>query len=142
MARSQQLEVVIAEACSDILELWIPARMAPMEKIQKLAVVVKELKEEIDKVRFELQLQISEHRLKYHPTTPPEVREQCEAAIKGEMTTLEATVKGHTQLFEQAMELCTSLQEDLTLQKIQADIGEKKRQFEEILSKMRTLAPV
>ena len=40
------------------------------------------------------------------------------------------------------MELWTSLQEDPTVQKIEEDIQEKQRQFDEIRSTTQTLAPV
>ena len=103
---------------------------------------MKELKEEISKVRFELQLQISELQLKLQPTTPPKVREQCEATIKANMNTLEDAIKGCSQLFEKTMEMWTSLQEDPHLQKIEAYIEEKQVQFDEIRAKAWTLAPV
>jgi len=59
--------------------------------------------------------------------TPPEVREQCEATIEEGMTMVEDVVKGCKELFEQAMELWTSLQEDPALQKIGVDIKENQR---------------
>lgn len=52
---------------------------------------------------------MAELQLKIQPTTPPDIREQCEAAINEDMTTLEAVVKDYIQLFEQIMEMRTSL---------------------------------
>jgi len=114
--------VVIAQACSELLELQIPVDMAFYKKIQRIPTTVKESQTEIGKVRLELQLQISGLKLKLQPTTPPKVREQHEATIKEEIDTLDTAVKGCTQLFQQTMELWTSLQEDPTLQKIEANI--------------------
>lgn len=60
---SQQLEVVIAQAYSELPELKIPAKLASMEKIKKIPVVVKESNDEIYWVSFEVQLQISKFQL-------------------------------------------------------------------------------
>jgi len=54
---------------------------------------VKDSKEEIGKVHFELQLHIFELQLKLQPTAPPKFREQRKASIKEDMTTLENAVK-------------------------------------------------
>lgn len=136
---SQQLATLFTTSCSDLLELNILVETTSTEKIQKLATAVKESQDEIVRVRFEMQLQISELQLKLQPMTPPEVREQCEATIEEGMTMVEDVVKGCKELFEQAMELWTSLQEDPALQKIGVDIKENQRQFNEILLTMRTL---
>lgn len=64
IAQSQQLEAVITQACNELPKLQIPAKAASVENIQKLVVAVKESKVEIGKVRFKLQLQISELQLK------------------------------------------------------------------------------
>ena len=45
IVHSQQLEVAIAQACSELPELQILGEVASTEKIQKLATVVKESKE-------------------------------------------------------------------------------------------------
>jgi len=76
---------------------------------------VKASKEEIGKVHFELQLHISKLQLKLQPTTVLKVREYHEVVIKEEMATLQAAFKGYIQLFENAMELWTSPQEDPNL---------------------------
>lgn len=54
---------------------------------------MKDSKEEIGKVHFELQLHIFELQLKLQPTAPPKFREQRKASIKEDMTTLENAVK-------------------------------------------------
>lgn len=58
------------------------------------------------------------------------------------MATLELVVKDYTELFERAMELRMSLQEDPTLQKIGTDLREKPQQLDEIISIVRTLVLV
>ena len=62
---SQQLEVVIAQAYSELPELKILEELASTEKIKKMPVAIKESKDEIDRVSFELQLQISKFQLKF-----------------------------------------------------------------------------
>ena len=98
--RSQQLEATITNPCSELPELKIWAEETSVEKIHKLATAVKESKDEISRVRFKLQLHISKLQLNLQPTSPPEVREKCEAAIKEEMDTLQGPNKGYMKLFE------------------------------------------
>lgn len=62
--------------------------------------------------------------------------------IKEGMATLDAIVKDCTKLFEQTMELWTSLQEDPTLQKIDIYHRENQQQFDKIRSTMCTLVLV
>lgn len=92
----KKMEELIAQFYSELPELQILAEVASAGKIKKLVVVVKESKQEIRRVFFELQLQISELQLKMQPTTTSEVKEQRKAAIKEDMTTLEATIKDIT----------------------------------------------
>lgn len=138
---SQQLEATIAQAYSELPELKI-LEATSMENIQKLTCVVKESKDVIAKFQFELQLQIPQLELKLQPMTPPKVREKRRATIKEGTETLEDAVKGCTEMFEQAMELWTSLQEDPNLQNIEEDIMENQRHFDEIRLTARKLAPV
>lgn len=46
----------------------------------------------MSKVQFELNLKITKLELKSQPLTPPEVREQHEAAIKDAVATVDAMV--------------------------------------------------
>lgn len=62
--RSQQLEAAIVQAYNELLELKILGEAASAENIQQLAAAVKESMDEIGRVRFELQLQISKLQLK------------------------------------------------------------------------------
>lgn len=52
------------EACSSIPKLVVPATLPTVEKIQQLEVGVHKTWEEVTKVQLELNLQISELRLK------------------------------------------------------------------------------
>jgi len=73
-------------------------------------------------------MKISELQLKLYLTTLPEVREQCGTTIREHMSTLDNAVMGCNCLFEHAMELWTTLQEESNLQRlgtvIQVDIGD------------------
>ena len=62
--QSQQLEASIAQACNELPELKILTKVASAVKFQKMAATVKESKDEIGRVRFELHLQLSELQLK------------------------------------------------------------------------------
>lgn len=126
MTRSQQLEVVITQAYSELPQLQILADMISTDKIQKIVVIVKESQAEMNKDRFELQLQILKLELKLQTTTPSEVREKRRAIIKEEMVTSDAIVKGCTQLFEQTTKLWNSLHEDPTLQKLNWTSGRSR----------------
>lgn len=50
----QQLEEAITKTCNEFLELQIQTELASKEKLQKLVLVVKESKEEVEKVRFKM----------------------------------------------------------------------------------------
>jgi len=69
-------------------------------------------------------MKIAELQLNLYPTRPPEVREQCRVAIKEGMATLDATVTNCGMLFDQVMELLTTLQEDLSLQTLSTEVRE------------------
>lgn len=66
-------------------------------------------KTEVAKVQFELNLKITELELKSYPSTPPYVREQREAIVKDGVAAVDATVVDCTVLFEQYMEIITTL---------------------------------
>lgn len=54
-------------------------------------------------------MKITELELKSQPSTPLEVREQCEDDVKDGITTVDVVVVDCTTLFEQAMEVVTIL---------------------------------
>lgn len=70
---SQNLEEGITKACNAPSKLNIVVDAGSIEKIQKLVVVVKDSKDEIGRVQFELQLKILEFQLKFQPITMPSV---------------------------------------------------------------------
>lgn len=79
--------------CRTILELHIHEG-APMEaNIWKLVAGVRDAQIEIAKVQFELNLKITEIKLRAQPSTPPEVREQCEVAVKNAVAAVDTTVE-------------------------------------------------
>lgn len=70
---------------------------------------IRDAKAEVERVQFELNMEIIELQLKSQPSTPLEVREQCGVAIKEGMATVDVVVVDCTTLFEQEMELVTTL---------------------------------
>lgn len=72
-ARRVQLEQAILRVCSELHELQIQSQATSEDKVQQLAYVFKELKARVDKVHFDLQLQIIELQLKLQPTTLLEI---------------------------------------------------------------------
>lgn len=58
---------------------------------------------------MELNLKMAELQLKAQPSTPPEIREQQELAVKDVVAVMENIVKDCTTLFEQSLEVVTSL---------------------------------
>ncbi len=61
------------------------------------------------KVQFEMNLKIMELELRAETSTPPEVREQCEAAVKDEAAAVDATVKECTSLLQRSLKIVTIL---------------------------------
>lgn len=103
-------------------ELHIPEEALLEAKIQKLAVVIREVKEEVARVQFELNTKIIELVLKLQPSTSPKVREQCSAAVKEGIAIVDVAVVDCTNLFEHAMDVVTTLQEDPTLYILSTEI--------------------
>ena len=60
MQLNQQLEETLTQVCNELPDLQILAEATFAKKIHKLDAAVKESKEEIRKMSFELQLHISE----------------------------------------------------------------------------------
>lgn len=123
---------MVAEACRTVSELHIPEE-APLEaKIRKLAAGVRNAKIEVARVQFELNMKITELELKSQPSTPLEVREQREVVVKDAIANIDAAVVDCTMLFEQAMEIVTTLQEDPNLQRLNTKTGELQQQYDEV----------
>jgi len=76
------------------------------------------------KVQFELNLNITELELKAKPLTPPEVKENREAAIQDAVAIVDVVVKDLTTLFEQSHKVVTSLQEDPNIQRLEIKVRE------------------
>lgn len=114
-AQSAQLVVAVVEACRTMPKFYIPKEVPLEAKIKKLVVGVHDAKVEVAKVQFELNIKIKEVELKSQLSTPPEIRAHRKAAIKDGVSTVDATVVDCTKLFEQAMEVVTTLQEDPNL---------------------------
>ena len=103
--------------------------------------VVKDTKEEVDKVSLELQMHIVELQIKLQQPTQLEVREQYEVDAKVVMNNIETTVKDCSQIFEDIMEICASLHKDPRVKKIEIEIREKQQEFDKIKITERTLVP-
>lgn len=87
-------------------------------------------------------MKILELQLKLQLTAPPEVREQRNATIKEDMTTLENAVKGSDFLFNNAMDLWDTLQEDPNLQRLSTKFREAQQRYDEIRVTTHILALV
>jgi len=109
VVHSQQLEEAITKVWSELPELQIPTKVASVEKLQKLAATIKESKVEVGKVRFKLQMYITELQMRLQPTTPLEFYEQHEATIKVDMAPIETIVTYCSTIFEDTMEVWASL---------------------------------
>lgn len=87
-----------------------------------------------------MNLKIIELELKSQPSTLLEVREQREAAIKDGVATVDTAMVDFTVLFEQAMEVVMTLQEDPTLQVLNTEVIELQQQYDEVRETTRTVA--
>lgn len=101
-------------------------------RIWKLTAGVHDARTELAKVQFELNLKITELDLRAQPLTPPEVKEQREATIKNVVTTVDAAVNYCTALFEQLLEVFSSLQEDPNLQRLDIELRELQQRYDEV----------
>lgn len=126
IAHRQELEDTITQTYNELWDLLIQMEVASKEKLHKLAATVKESKAEVERVKFEMQIQVPDLQMKLQPTTPPEVWEQHEVAIKADMEVLEVGVKDCSQIFDNTMEMWASLQEDPHVQNIEAGIRDKQ----------------
>ena len=67
----QKLEATITKVCSEQPNLQIQAKVAPEDKVEKLAMVVKYSKAEVDKGQLEIHMEIVELQFQLQPTIPP-----------------------------------------------------------------------
>ena len=92
VVHNQGLEQAVEEAYTSVLGLVVPAKLPTAEKIHHMAARFHMAKEETVKVQLDLNLQITELRLKMHPFTPLEVREQCHHTIQSGLEVIEHAV--------------------------------------------------
>jgi len=84
-------------------------------RVRKLVAGVCDTHTKLEKVKLELNLKIIELQLKAQPSTPPEIKEQHESTVRYTITAVDSTIKDCTIVFEQSLEVVTSLQEDPTM---------------------------
>lgn len=75
ITRNQEVEQDVMEACNKVPELAIPAELPTTNKIYRMAPGFRTAQEEAVKAQWELNLQITELRLKAQLTAPLEIRE-------------------------------------------------------------------
>jgi len=92
-----------------VLELAIPAEAPTEARIQRLAVGVREVREEMAKVQLELNLQIAKLQLKVQSSTPPEVREQRASTITSRLEEINSAVRDCTRMLEESFEVLANL---------------------------------
>lgn len=74
-AQSSRLDSVVTKAYRTVSKLHIPEDAQLEAKIGKLAIGMREVKAEVGRVQFEINMKITELQIKLHPTTLLEVRE-------------------------------------------------------------------
>lgn len=121
-AQSAQLATAIGEACRTVQELQIPQEKLLEAKIQKLVIGIHDAKAQVAKVQFKLNMKIIELELRSQLSTPPKFREQRKAVVKEGIATMDDVFVNFTTLFEQAMEVVTTMQEDPTMQILNTNI--------------------
>lgn len=105
----------------------IPDDVKASAKVRKLATAVCTLKEKVDNVTFDLQMQIAKLQLNLQPITLSEVQEQRGMVIKESMAELDVAIQGSDQIFIHAMGIWDTLQEDPMLQYLNKEIRETKQ---------------
>ena len=123
---------MVDDAFHNVLELAIPADILVEVRIHKLVVGVREAREEMTKVQLELNLQIVELWLKTHPSIPPEVREQRATATIAGLQEIRGVVWDCTNMFEEALEVLTTLQEDPKFQCLETKERELQHQYDSV----------
>ena len=76
------------------------------------------------KVQLELNLQIVELRLKVQPSTPSEVREQCDNTIIVKLEEIVGVMRDCIDMLEESLEVLTTLQEDPNIQCLEIEARE------------------
>lgn len=114
-AQSAQIAATVAEACRTVPELHTPKEASVEAKIRKLVVGVCDAKVEVARVQFDLNMKIIKLELKSQTSTPQKVRDQYNIIVKDGVAMVDVIVVDWTMLFEQTMEVVTTLQEDLNL---------------------------
>lgn len=71
----KQLEDDIGKTCSDIIDIKVFAEEAPTEKVVKLSLTINDSKNNMENMKFEYQMYITELQTRLQPTTPSEVWE-------------------------------------------------------------------
>lgn len=120
--------------------MHIPKEAPLKAKIKKLVAGVRDARREVARVQFELNLKITKLEVGSQPSTLPEGREQHEATIKDIIATVDVVVVDCTTLFEQAMEVVTTLQEDPNLQRLKTETHELLQQYDEVQATTCTVA--
>ena len=106
------MERAIIETCSIVSDMKVCDNEAPAEKVMNLALVIKDSKNSITKLKFDYEVQILELQIRFQPSTPPEVREQRQKDLSTNMKGISDTVVDFGQLLNDTMHIWT-LQEDL-----------------------------
>lgn len=110
---------MIDNACQCISELDILADIPVEAWIHRLATWVHEAREEMTKVQLELNLQITELRLKAQLSTASEVREQWASTIIMRLEEIRGAVRDSTSMLEESLEVLITSQEDPNIQRLE-----------------------
>lgn len=112
VAQTQQLEKIIKKVCHCVPELEITTDLPTGIQIHKLESGFYEAKEEEMRIELDLNLQITELRLKVKPSTPFEVGEQWHYVIQYGLEVIACTTEECTGLLDQSLVMVNSLKED------------------------------
>ena len=102
------------------------------EKLEGLAIVVKETCKEVQTIQMEYEQQNVDLQTKVQLKTPLEVCAKREEKVKQAQDNIATMVTQCDKSLNEAMEIWASVQNDLFVQQLRDALNEKDQQFEEI----------
>lgn len=132
VAHNKELEQAMAEVCSSVPQLAMPAELQATTKIHHMVARFCKAQEQAAKAHWELNLQIMELRLKAQTTTSLGVIEQRCRTLQEELEVIECAIQDCTGLLDQSLLTLILLQEDPTLQHIEAKVRELQKFYNNV----------
>ena len=119
------MEKALPETYNIFLEVKVHEDEAPVEKVVKLALMIKDSNNVVAKLKFDYEVKILELKIRLQPGTPPKVREQRQRDLNITLKGIYDMMADYGKLLDDVMHIWTSLQEDPNVLKIEEELHAK-----------------